>query len=64
MFLFSNALAKWSKILILKMAFFTIVLRKIFVKGSMYLIYERFLILFHNPLFRQLMRALINTLIN
>ena len=27
-------------------------LRKIFVKGSMHLIYERKLILFHNPLFQ------------
>ena len=33
------------------MDIFTNVLRKIFVKGSMYLIYERNLILFHNPLF-------------
>ena len=52
MFLFFNALPKWSKILIFKMDIFTNVLRKIFVKGSMYLIYERNLILFHNPLFQ------------
>ena len=65
MFLFFNALAKWSKILIFKMDIFTNVLRKIFVKGSMHLIYEFNLILFHNHLFfRQLMHALINTLIN
>ena len=52
MFIFFNALAKWSKILIFKMDIFTNVLRKIFVKGSMNLIYERNLILFHNPLFQ------------
>ena len=40
MFIFFNALAKWSKILIFKMDIFTNVLRKIFVKGSMHLIYE------------------------
>ena len=52
MFLFFNAFAKWSKILIFKMDIFTNVLRKIFVKGSMHLIDERNLILFHNPLFQ------------
>ena len=52
MFLFLNALARWSKILIFKIDIFTNVLRKIFVKGSMHLIYERNLILFHNPLFQ------------
>ena len=52
MFIFFNALAKWSKILIFKMDIFTNVLRKIFLKGSMHLIYERSLILFHNPLFQ------------
>ena len=52
MFLFFNALAKWSNILIIKMDIFTNVLRKIFVKGSTHLIYERNLILFHNPLFQ------------
>ena len=52
MFLFFNALMKWSKILIFKMDIFTNVLRKIFVKGSMHLICERHLILFHNPLFQ------------
>ena len=52
MFLFLNALTKWTKILIFKMNIFTNVLRKIFVKGSMHLIYERNLILFHNPLFQ------------
>ena len=40
MFIFFNALAKWSKRLIFKMDIFTNVLRKIFVKGSMHLIYE------------------------
>ena len=40
MFLFFNALAKLSKILIFKMDIFTNVLRKCFVKGSVYLIYE------------------------
>ena len=34
------------------MDIFTNVLRKIFVKGSMHLIYEHHLILFHNPLFQ------------
>ena len=34
------------------MDIFTNVLGKIFVKGSMHLIYERNLILFHNPLFQ------------
>ena len=52
MFLFLNALTKWTKILIFKMNIFTNVLRKIFVKGSMHLIYERNLILFHKPLFQ------------
>ena len=52
MFLFFNTLAKWSKILIFKIYIFTNVLRKIFVKGSMHLIYERNLILFHNPLYQ------------
>ena len=52
MFLFFNALAKYTKIFIFKMYIFTNVLRKIFVKGSMHLIYERNLILFHNPLFQ------------
>ena len=52
MFLFFNALAKWSKILIFKIDIFTNVSRKIFVKGSMHLIYERNLILLHNPLFQ------------
>ena len=52
MFLFSNALAKWSKILMFKMDIFSNVLRKIFVKGSIHLLYERNLILFHNPLFQ------------
>ena len=52
MFIFFNALAKWSKILIFKMDIFTNVLRKIFLRGSMHLIYERNLILFHNPLFQ------------
>ena len=51
MFIFFNALAKRSKILIFKMDIFTNVLRKIFVKGSMHLIYERNLIPFHNPFF-------------
>ena len=35
-----------------KMDIFTNVLCKIFLKGSMHLIYERNLILFHNPLFQ------------
>ena len=48
----NSTLAKWSKILIFKMDVFTNVLRKIFVKGSMHLIYEHNLILFHNPLFQ------------
>ena len=34
------------------MDIFTNVFRKIFVKGDMHLIYERNLILFHNPLFQ------------
>ena len=34
------------------MYIFKNILRKIFVKGSMHLIYERNLILFHNPLFQ------------
>ena len=34
------------------MDIFTNVLRKIFVKGSMHLIYKRNLILFQNPLFQ------------
>ena len=52
MFLFFNALAKWSKILLFKIDIFTNVLRKIFVKGSMHLINQRNSILFHNPLFQ------------